>query len=70
MAAFGERILRLEQELDESEVFSRDCSMGDAWTALDHFNKRLSTVENEAQDLAELQDLLEADVVNFEILPK
>ena len=57
-------------ELDESPVFSFEFSMGDAWAALTHFSRQLAVLENEAQDLAELQDLLETDVVNFEILPK
>lgn len=61
---------QVEQELDESAVFSYEFSMSEAWTALDMFSKQLNILENEAQDLAELQDLLEADVVNFEILPK
>ena len=70
LAAFGRRVRQVEQELDESPVFSYEFSMGEAWTALDMFSKQLHVLENEAQDLAELQDLLEADVVNFEILPK
>ena len=31
---------------------------------------RLDVLENEAQDLIELQELLEASVVNFSLLPQ
>jgi len=70
LAEFGSKVRKLEQNLDESPVFSFEYSMSEAWESLDHFSKQLSVLENEAQDLAELQDLLEANVVNFEILPK
>lgn len=44
--------------------------MSESWTLLDKFSSQFAKLENEAQDLAELQELLEIDVVNFEILPK
>lgn len=70
LAAFGERVMILQTELDASIVFGRDCSIGDAWEAIDKFVRRLTILENEAQDLIELQDLLETSVVNFSILPQ
>lgn len=67
---FNKKLRKVESELDESTVFSFDCTLGEAWQTLGEFGSQLSGLENEAQDLAELQDLLETDVVNFEILPK
>ena len=67
---FGERVMMLHTELDKSDVYSRDCSIGDSWVMIDNFVHRLDALENEAQDLIELQELLEASVVNFSLLPQ
>ena len=70
LATFGERVLQLHDELDRSEVYGRECSLGDSWVIIDSFVGCLDVLENEAQDLIELQDLLETSVVNFSILPQ
>lgn len=70
LEAFGERVMSLAKELENSDVYNRDCNISDAWVMIDGFSKRLTVLENEAQDLIELQGLLEASVVNFEILPQ
>ncbi|XP_056010102.1 uncharacterized protein LOC125667097 [Ostrea edulis] len=70
LEAFGERVMHLAKELENSDVYNRDCNISDAWVIIDGFSKRLTILENEAQDLIELQGLLEASVVNFEILPQ
>ena len=70
LATFGERVNQLHTELEASEVYSRDCSLGESWVIIDNFVKRLEVLENEAQDLIELQDLLETSVVNFSLLPQ
>lgn len=70
LEAFGERVMSLAKELENSDVYNRDCNISDAWVIIDGFSKRLTILENEAQDLIELQGLLEASVVNFEILPQ
>ena len=59
----------LERDLDSSDVYNRECSISEAYLLIDNFSKRLTVLENEAQDLIELQELLEANVVNFTILP-
>ena len=51
-------------------MYNRECSIQDSWTLIDGFVRRLDVLELEAQDLIELQDLLEANVVNFDILPQ
>ncbi|XP_069115919.1 uncharacterized protein [Argopecten irradians] len=70
LEAFGNRVQALYQELENSDVYQRDCIIGDAWVIIDNFAKRLTVLENEAQDLIELQELLETSVVNFAILPQ
>ena len=63
-------MLALHRELEECEIYNRECSITTAWQLLDGLVKRLDTLENQAQDLIELQELLEANVVNFSILPQ
>ncbi|CAH1797693.1 unnamed protein product [Owenia fusiformis] len=70
LAAFGERVNTLNTNLEDSEVYNRDYSIGDAYSSLDNFMSSLTVLENEAQDLIELQELLETSVVNFSILPQ
>ncbi|XP_071095883.1 uncharacterized protein [Haliotis cracherodii] len=70
LEAFAYRVMDLSNDLDKSDIYNRDCSLGDAWVVIDNFVKRLTVLENEAQDLIELQELLEASVVNFSVLPQ
>lgn len=70
LATFGERVLTLQEQLESSDIYGRDCAISDAWTSIDGFVRRLDVLENEAQDLIELQELLETSVVNFSILPQ
>ncbi|XP_053409232.1 uncharacterized protein LOC123561373 isoform X4 [Mercenaria mercenaria] len=69
LEAFGRRVNSLSKELENSDIYNRECEIGDAWDSIDSFSKRLTILENEAQDLIELQELLEASVVNFNVLP-
>lgn len=70
LAGFNQRVVAIQNEQQKSDVFNRDCPMDNARLILDNFSKRLSLLENEAQDLVELQELLEASVVDFDILPR
>lgn len=70
LATFGDRVTALDNDLTNSSVYNRDCPINDAWSTIESFMKRLSILENEAQDLIELQELLEASVVNFSLLPQ
>ncbi|XP_052258855.1 uncharacterized protein LOC127863384 isoform X2 [Dreissena polymorpha] len=69
LEAFGRRVIAISKELENSEVYNRECLIDDAWNKIDSFSKRLTVLENEAQDLIELQELLEASVVDFNTLP-
>ena len=46
---FGRRVVSLSKELENSDVYNRDCNIGDAWVTIDNFSKRLTILENEAQ---------------------
>ena len=60
----------MQRDLEASEVYNRECSIQDSWSLIDGFVRRLTVLELEAQDLIELQDLLETNVVNFDVLPQ
>ncbi|XP_076457719.1 uncharacterized protein LOC143291635 isoform X3 [Babylonia areolata] len=66
---FSLRVMGLQQDLENSDVYNRECSISEAYLMIDNFSKQLVVLENEAQDLIELQELLEASVVNFTVLP-
>ncbi len=65
---FGDRVASVRHRLDMSDVFNRDCAITVAWDNISTFSKDLETLENEAQDLKELQELLEAAVVDFRLI--
>ena len=68
LACFADRVSSLYEELESSVVYSRDCAIKDAWHNIDHIMRRLEVLETEAHDLKELQELLEANIVNFDFL--
>ncbi|XP_052060514.1 uncharacterized protein LOC127700861 isoform X4 [Mytilus californianus] len=70
LEAFGYRVNTLAKELENSDVYNRECNIDEAWVIIDKFSKKLTVLENEAQDLIELQELLETSVVNFAIIPQ
>ena len=70
LAKFGERVVVMHSDLEKSEIYNRDCSLADSWVLIDQFVHRLDILESEAHDLIELQDLLEASVVDFDLLPQ
>ncbi|XP_070202269.1 uncharacterized protein [Littorina saxatilis] len=69
LETFSQRVMGLQHDLENSDVYNRECSISEAYLIIDNYSKRLVVLENEAQDLIELQELLEANVVDFTILP-
>ena len=67
---FATSIETLLSELENSDVFSKECGLASAWLSIENFLQRLEPLESEAQDLIELQALLESNIVNFDILPE
>ena len=57
-------------EIGRSDVFNWECELESVKTILSDFSKRLAALESEAQDLVELQDLLDTNIVDFKVLPK
>ena len=49
LEAFGYRVNTLAKELENSDVYNRDCNIDDAWVIIDKFSKKLTVLENEAQ---------------------
>ncbi|XP_020627063.1 dynein beta chain, flagellar outer arm-like isoform X2 [Orbicella faveolata] len=70
LKAFGDRCESLAREFADSEAFNRKCAIYTAFTIMDTFGRRLESMESEAQDLIELQELFEKAVVNFSVLPR
>lgn len=69
LETFRNRVMLLNRELGQSDVYNRECTVEDADLMTHQFKMRLNALENEAQDLTELQSLLESSVVDFSILP-
>ncbi|XP_022099208.1 dynein beta chain, ciliary-like [Acanthaster planci] len=70
LASFGERVETLQRALSSSEIYTYDCQIQAAFKEIARFMQLLEKLDNEAQDLIELQELLETAVVNFTVLPE
>ena len=42
-------MLGLQRDLENSDVYNRECSISEAYLIIDNFSKRLVVLENEAQ---------------------
>jgi hypothetical protein len=49
LEAFGYRVNTLAKELENSDVYNRECNIDDAWIIIDKFSRKLTVLENEAQ---------------------
>ena len=49
LETFAQRVLGLQRDLDNSDVYNRECSISEAYLIIDNFSKRLVVLENEAQ---------------------
>lgn len=67
---FAARVTSWSADLKNTNVYQRDCSVKDAYSIIQIFSERLLSLEVEAQDLIELQELLEVSVVNFSLIPR
>ncbi|XP_043910785.1 dynein beta chain, flagellar outer arm-like [Protopterus annectens] len=68
LARFGGILIELREDMEVCEVYTRDCTTKKAFLLIDGFGKRLKNLQKEAEDLRELQELLEATVADFSIL--
>ncbi len=65
---FGTIIHNLYNEIMGSFLFDRGCEYERALKLIEEFNKRFDSLQNQAEDLKQLQELLETSVVDFENL--
>ncbi|XP_033641711.1 dynein beta chain, flagellar outer arm-like [Asterias rubens] len=70
LESFGERVETLQRALSSSDIYTYNCSIDTAFKEINKFMQLLEKLDNEAQDLIELQELLETAVVNFTVLPE
>ena len=54
----------------DSSLFRRDTSYDQAYTIMENFFDRYNGLQNQAEDLKQLQELLESNVVDFSLLSK
>ncbi|XP_069829066.1 uncharacterized protein [Dendropsophus ebraccatus] len=65
---FQRKLDVLGSDVETSEVYKYDCTSQEAFRIIHNFNTKVQTLQNEAKDLKELQELLETTVVDFSIL--
>ena len=68
LAQFGTSLMLLQSQFHSSRCLQHDCSHGDAARLAGGFSACLSGLQSQAQDLMELQELLETSVFNFSLL--
>lgn len=68
LSQFGEILHQLREDIDESDIYMRACSVEQAYCVIKTFSKQVKSLQREAKDLKELQELLEATVVDFSVL--
>lgn len=61
-------IKNLLGDIMNSYVFDRGCDYDRAFKIIDSFNEKYDSLQNQAEDLKQLQELLESDIVDFGIL--
>ena len=60
----------MNKEISDSCLFKRDTSYDQAYTIMENFLDRYNGLQNQAEDLKQLQELLESNVVDFSLLSK
>ncbi|KAJ1184768.1 hypothetical protein NDU88_001571 [Pleurodeles waltl] len=68
LAQFQTKLDVLGNEIEKSDVYTLHCSAEKAFSLIGSFSKQVKSLQNEAKDLKELQELLETTVVDFTIL--
>jgi len=65
---FGEIFFNLRANFNKSSCHRRNTSRGKALQSLNGFIAELKTLQSQAQDLIELQELLQTSIFNFSLL--
>jgi hypothetical protein len=70
LKAFSEIIIDLHKEIHDSSLFRRDATYDQAHAIMESFFQRYNGLQNQAEDLKQLQELLESNLVDFTLLTK
>ena len=70
LSAFVEQIESFNRDVYASNVYHHACSVPEASGLLEEFNRRLGDLEYEAQDLFQIQELLETSIIEYTLLPR
>ncbi len=70
MKAFLIVINNLVGDLNNSYLFDRGCDTERAFRLMDDFINKFEAVQNQSEDLKQLQELLETNVVDFNMIAK
>lgn len=62
--------MELHSEINNSCLFQRDTSYDQAYIIMENFFQSYNSLQNKAEDLKQLQELLESNVVDFSLLSK
>ncbi|XP_057302207.1 uncharacterized protein LOC130636487 isoform X2 [Hydractinia symbiolongicarpus] len=65
---FKEQCANIQSEMEDSQVYNRSIVVSAAYTLIHQFQSEIHLLESEAQDLIELQELLEKNIVDFNII--
>ena len=68
LTRFREIFSSLRSEFISSQCVHHDCSREEATSLIGEFSKQLKGLQTQAQDLIELQELLETSIFNFSLL--
>jgi hypothetical protein len=60
----------LDEEIMNSCLFDKDCDEEQALLLIEQFALRYESLQEEAEDLKQLQELLESSIVNFSQMAK
>jgi dynein heavy chain len=70
LTAFQELSVDLNNEISESMVFQRDCLFEDAHKIINDFNDQYLGLQKKADDLKQLQELLESLILMYSRIPR
>ncbi len=68
LTAFQDVSVQLNNDIVESIIFQRDCLFEDAHKTINEFNEQYTNLQKKADDLKQLQELLDSRIIDFDIL--
>lgn len=68
LSSFGETFMSLRTDFISSQCLRHGCEKSRALDILEEFEEELTSLQSQARDLIELQELLETSVFNFSLM--